>query len=101
MLRPYPVVVPSVVVLPTVTDLAPTVADNDNAVHMVGHHHESIQHNGWEMRWNLTPPLLRDTAAAIETHVPRNHLSEHVASLSQTNGDEIRSRMRVIISAEP
>ena len=78
MLRPYIVVVPSVVIVPTLTDSALTVADDDNAVHVVGHDGEGIL-----------------------AHASRDHLSEHVATLLETNGHVVGSGARVIIPTEP
>ena len=91
MLRPYIVVVPSVVIVPTLTDSALTVADDDNAVHVVGHDREA----------NLTPAFLRNPSGRTEAHASRDHLSEHVATLLETNGHVVGSGARVIIPTEP
>src|SRR3989442_6220069 len=91
MLRPYIVVVPSVVIVPTLTDSAPTVADDDNAVHVVGHDCEGIQGNGREMLRNPTPAFLRNASRRTEAHASRDHLSEHVATLLETHGHVVGS----------
>src|SRR5436305_15167558 len=91
MLRPYIVVVPSVVIVPTLTDSALTVADDDNAVHVVGHDGEG----------NPTPAFLRNASGRTEAHASRDHLSEHVATLLETNGHVVGSGARVIIPTEP
>jgi len=101
MLRPYIVVVPSVVIVPTLTDSALTVADDDNAVHVVGHDGEGIQGNGREMLRNPTPAFLRNASGRTEAHASRDHLSEHVATLLETNGHVVGSGARVIIPTEP
>jgi hypothetical protein len=88
MLRPYTVV-------------ACALIDDDNAVHMIGHHDECIHGDVREMPWNLMPASCDDSPGDVELHAPGGHNSEGVFGTVDPDRDEVRARARGVKPAEP
>ena len=73
------------------------VANHNNAMHMVGHHHKSVQFHLGVMVGNGLPAFPRDLPIFRQLHFIIYHLAKQVFALIRANRDEIRACLGVIV----
>ena len=69
-------------------------------MHMVGHNDVRVDRGVGKVGWDLLPAILYDLPIGVQLHPTVSHLSEQFSLLNCTDGDEIRSRLGVVVSLE-
>ena len=72
----------------------------NNSMNMIWHYNERIQFNLWEMLWGIIPAFLHNLTSLIQLHLPIHHLTKQFLTLPCNHGDEIRTRLGVVISLQ-
>ena len=80
--------------------LRPYGVDPQNAVNVVGHHHKGIQNDTREMAVQGTPAVLSGVSVFVQLQIAVGHIAEKRFPLIGADGDEIGSRLRVVIRLE-
>ena len=70
--------------------------NDDNAMHMIRHHHEFMKVNKWEMVRYAMPTIMGNLSNLRKTHLPLLHLSEEMLTVVGADGDEIGSIAPII-----
>lgn len=73
---------------------------NDNPVNMIRHNHEFIRHHPWIKSRHFIPHRLHHFASRVQPHLATYHLAEQRETILRADGNEIRSRPRVIVSLQ-
>ena len=68
---------------------------------MVWHDDKCTRFDGREMHWNLIPPFFDNLPVPVQPHFPIDDLAEQVFPLPRHRRDEIRARLRIIVSLQP
>jgi len=72
------------------------IGKQQNAMDVIGHNDECIQGNVWEMARNLVPAGHHNPADLVASHPVLHDLAKEALISSRADGQEIRSRFRVI-----
>ena len=70
--------------------------DADDAIHVVGHHHERIQHDVVAHPFGAAPLLHHDTAVCVQGHPSVDHRTREAHAVVCAGGDEVRARPPVV-----
>ena len=62
----------------------------DDAMDVMGHHHEDVQFDMGEMVWCFGPTFPRNPPPCIQRHVFIHHPAEQRRAVMGADGDEIR-----------
>ena len=77
------------------------VADDDDAMHVIGHDHKRIQiHIACRMLGNLRPIIAGDLAKRRKVHFAAVNFAEERQVVARANGDEIPACRDVIPTAQ-
>ncbi len=70
-------------------------------MHMVRHHHKCVQHNTDEMLWNCALTFKHNFTRFVQHHLVVDDLTEEALASLRTDGDEVRTRLRIVIARQP
>jgi len=76
------------------------VLDNDNPMHMIGHHHIRVQGSMGIMGGNVQPAPFRNLACIVQPHFPFQHLPEQAFPVVGANGNEIGAGLGIVVAPQ-
>ena len=72
-----------------------------DTVHMIRHHDKFIAFNTRIMTWQSVPHRLNDGTELVGPHFSADNLPKQTRTILSHDRDEIRTRLRVIVIAQP
>ena len=77
------------------------LADENDAVYMVGHHHEFVHIDEWKPVGHPVPNPADHLPCVVQAHLPVYHAAEQSQPALRRDGNEVRASTGVVIPIEP
>ena len=77
------------------------LADENDAVYMVGHHHEFVHIDEWKPVGHPVPNPADHLPCVVQAHLPVYHAAEQSQPALRRDGNEVRAGTGVVIPIEP
>ena len=81
-------------------DFPVVINQGDDAMHVVGHHHEGVQLYARVTFWEIMPGPVHNPACIEQNHLVVEDLPEYTFPSNRYNGDKVCTGLGVIIASQ-